>query len=476
MWSAQATVLSSLIRTNIFLMNEPARKRILLIVCSLASFLVPYTVSSLNVALPAISASFDIDAVTLGWVTSAYLLTAAICIVPFGRLSDRYGRKKFFILGNVLFAIGSLLAAVSWSGSVIILARVIQALGGAMVFSTSIAIVTAVFPPGERGKAIGIITATVYAGLSLGPFIGGVLTHNVGWPSIFLINIPLALIVIALTVLYIPEEWADSGEKKFDLFGAALYGIMLFAGIYGLTLLPSAEGILFIVSGLLVLGLFVWWARRTPAPIIDLSLFTKSPVFLFSNIAALINYAVVFAVGFLLSLYLQYNRGIDPQTTGLILIAQPVVQMIVSPVAGHYSDSIEPRYLATAGMAFTTLGLAILMLISPSTSMAVIIAGLLILGLGYGLFSSPNTNAIMSSVEVRHLGIASSMVSTMRSIGQMLSLAIAMLVFSAVIGTVQITPAVYPQLQQSVNIAFSVFFVIGLAGIWASFARGKARA
>jgi flagellar biosynthetic protein FliR len=281
------------------------RKRILLVVCSLASFLVPYTVSSLNVALPAISESFSIDAVTLGWVTSAYLLTAAICIVPFGRLSDLYGRKRFFLIGNGLFALGSLLAALSWSGSVIILARVIQALGGAMVFSTSIAIVTDVFPPGERGKAIGIITATVYAGLSLGPFIGGVLTSNVGWPSIFLLNIPLALIVIALTLLYIPEEWAEKGEKTFDLFGAVLYGIMLFGVIYGMTLLPSPPGVFFMISGLVVLGVFVWWENREQAPIIDLTLFTKSPVFLFSNIAALINYAVVFAVGFLLGFTLQ---------------------------------------------------------------------------------------------------------------------------------------------------------------------------
>ncbi|MEN6442325.1 MAG: MFS transporter [Methanoregula sp.] len=454
-------------------MTSPGEKRILLFVASLASFLVPYTVSSLTVALPAISTSFGLDAVTLGWVTSAYLLTAAIFIVPLGKLADIYGRKRFFIIGNVLFAAGSFLAAVSWSGSVIITARVIQALGGAMVFSTSIAIVTAVFPHGERGKAIGIVTATVYTGLSLGPFIGGVLTQNIGWPSIFLVNIPLAIIVIVLTLLYIPEEWAETGKSWFDVRGSILYGVMLFGAIYGLTLLPSLEGVCWMVSGLLLFVAFVWWERRVKEPIIDLSLFTKRPVFLFSNIAALINYAVVFAVGFLLSLYLQYNRGIDPQTVGLILIAQPVVQMIISPVAGHVSDRIDPRILATAGMGCTTLGLGVLMLVSPSTSIIIIIIGLLILGFGYGLFSSPNTNAIMSSVEAKHLGIASGMVATMRAIGQMLSLAIVMLVFSAVIGTVQITPAVYPQLQQSMNIAFAVFFAIGLVGIWASYARGK---
>ena len=454
-------------------MQEPGRKRILILVCSLASFLVPYTVSSLTVALPAISESFGIDAVTLGWVTSAYLLTAAICIVPFGRLADLHGRKRLFVLGNALFIAGSLLATFSWAGWVIIAARVVQALGGAMVFSTSIAIVSAVFPPGERGRAIGIITATVYAGLSLGPFIGGVITYNVGWPGIFLLNVPLAAIVIALTALYIPEEWTESPDRRFDLPGAVLYGLMLFGCIYGLTLLPSPTGILWMVFGLVVLAGFIRWEGRVPAPIIELSLFRERPAFLYSNVAALINYAVVFAVGFLLSLYLQYNRGIDPQTTGLILIAQPVVQTIVSPVAGHFSDTIEPRALATAGMACTTFGLGILLLVSPTTPVPFIILGLIVLGFGYGLFSSPNTNAIMSSVESRHLGIASGMVSTMRAIGQMLSLAIAMLVFSAIIGTVQITPAVYPQLQQSVTIAFAVFVALGLVGIWASYARGE---
>ncbi len=454
-------------------MTVAQEKRVLLVVASLASFLVPYTVSSLNVALPAISASFDIDAVTLGWVTSAYLLTAAICIVPFGKLADLYGRKRFFLLGNVLFAVGSFLAAISWSGPVIITARVIQAFGGAMVFSTSIAIVTSVFPPGERGRAIGIITATIYAGLSLGPFIGGVLTYNVGWPSIFVVNIPLAILVIVLTLLYIPGEWGELGERRFDLPGAGLYGVMIFGCMYGLTLMPSTSGIFWMALGLSVLAVFLWWEQRVPAPMVEIALFRKSPVFLFSNLAALVNYAVVFAVGFLLSLYLQYNRGIDPQTAGLILVAQPVVQMIVSPAAGHLSDRIEPRVLATAGMACTTLGLGILMLISPSTSVWIIVVGLLILGFGYGLFSSPNTNAIMSSVEVQHLGLASGMVSTMRAIGQMLSLAIAMLVFSAVIGTVQITPLVYPQLQQSVNITFAIFFMIGLVGIGARMPGGR---
>lgn len=454
-------------------MTGRREKRTLLFVSSLASFLVPYTVSSLNIALPAISGAFGLDAVTLGWVTSAYMLTAAVCIVPFGKLADIYGRKRVFLVGNLLFVAGSVFAAVSWAGYALVAARIVQGLGGAMVFSTSIAIITAVFSPGERGRAIGIVTATVYAGLSLGPFLGGILTQHAGWPSIFLLNVPLGVAVIALTLTRIPGEWADLGQREFDLAGSALYGLMLIGCIYGLTLLPSTSGLIWMSAGLVLLLAFWWWEHRSPHPVLDPALFSKNHVFLYSNLAALINYAMVFAVGFLLSLYLQFNRGLDPQTAGIFLVAQPVVQTLVSPAAGHLSDSIDPRVLATAGMAFSTAGLGILAFLSTDTPLVVILGGLVILGIGYGLFSSPNTNAIMSSVGVHHLGIASGMVSTMRAIGQMVSLAIAMVVFSVVIGTVQISPAVYPELQQSVNLSFSIFFILGLIGIWASYTRGN---
>jgi EmrB/QacA subfamily drug resistance transporter len=453
--------------------TRPEEKRALLIVASLASFLVPYTVSSLAVALPAIGSDFGLDAVTLGWVTSAYILTAAVFILPFGKLADIYGRKRFFILGNAIFTLGSLLAAMSWSGTAIIAARVIQGLGGSMVFSTSIAVVTSVFPPGERGRAIGIITGTVYAGLSIGPFLGGVLTQHFGWPSIFLINVPVGLLVIAVTVLSVPGEWKEEGDRTFDLAGAVLYGTMLIGILYGLTLLPTPEGITWMATGFVLLAGFVWWEHRLKSPMLDLSLFRKNPIFLYSNIAAMINYAVVFAVSFLMSLYLQYIRGFDPQTAGIILVSMPVVQMVVAPVAGHLSDRIEPRVIATAGMASTTVGLGVLALVSASTPLSVILAGLVILGLGYGLFSSPNTVAIMGAVEVKHLGIASAMVSTMRAIGQMLSMAIAMLVFSLIIGTVLISPEVFPELQQSVTVVFAIFFVLGIIGIWTSYARGR---
>lgn len=456
-------------------MNNQAGKTILLIISSLASFLVPFTASSLNVALPAISSSFSLDAVTLGWVTTSYLLMAAVCMLPFGKVADIYGRKRVFIIGNLLFALGSLFAAISWSGNSIIIARMIQGFGSAMIFSTSMAIVTVVFPPGERGKAIGIITATVYAGLSLGPVLGGFLTQIFGWPSIFLVCVPIALAVVALTLRYLPDEWIDTNSIGFDYGGALLYGCMLMGIMYGLTQLPHPMGIIWIGCGLIGGFLFSRWEHRQEKPLINLDTFTTNRTFLFSNIAAMINYAVVFAVGFLVSLYLQYNRGFDPATTGMILLAQPLVQVVISPLAGRLSDSIEPAIIATLGMVFTTLGLGILLLVLPGFPVPYILCGLAVLGLGYGLFSSPNTNAIMSSVHIEDLGMAAGMVSTMRSVGQVISLAIAMMVFSIVIGTVEITPAVYQELEKSIEIIFTIFIILGFFGMMTSFYRGSVR-
>ena len=453
-------------------MIEAREKRIILIVAALASFLVPYTGSSITVALPAMASQFHADAVTLGWITSAYIISAAVFIVPFGRYADIVGRKKIFLVGILIYTIASLACACAPDEGILIAARFIQGIGGAMLFATSLAIVTQVYGPGERGAALGITIATVYAGLSLGPFIGGILTDRFGWPAIFLINIPLGLLTIVLTLREVRHEWADAAGEIFDRYGGILYGIMLFCLIYGMLLFPDPSGFAWIVAAL-VLGIaFFWWERRTPGPLLDLSVFSNNRTFVFSNIAAMINYGATFGVGVLLSLYLQYIQGFSAESAGFILVAQPVVQMIFSPIAGRLSDRVEPRIVSTVGMALTTLGLSFFIFLTPSTPLWVIVASLMVLGLGYGFFSSPNTNAIMSSVENKHLSIASGMNATMRSIGQLLSMAIAMFCFAIFIGPVSVTPLVYPQLMTSVVIAFIIFTLICIIGVAASFVRG----
>jgi len=453
-------------------MIDECEKKIILMVACLASFLVPYTGSSITVALPAMAAQFHVDAVTLGWITSAYIISAAVFIVPFGRYADIVGRRKIFLLGVLIFTLASFACAFAPTEDILIAFRLLQGLGGAMLFATSVAIVTQVYGPGERGAALGLTIATVYAGLSLGPFLGGVLTDHFGWPAIFLVNVPLGLMTIGLTLKGVRHEWADAAGEQFDYYGAVIYAAMLFSAIYGLLILPDPTGIAWIVAAIPCAGIFWWWEKRSGSPLIDLSVFSDNRTFVFSNIAAMINYGATYGVGVLLSLYLQYIQGFSAETAGLILVAQPVVQMLFSPVAGKLSDRIEPRIVSTIGMAITMLGLSFFIFLTPTTPLFVIVISLMVLGLGYGLFSSPNTNAIMSSVEKRHLGIASGMVATVRSLGQLLSMAIAMFLFAIFIGPAAITPAVYPALLTSVTVAFAVFTGLCVIGIAASYVRG----
>jgi EmrB/QacA subfamily drug resistance transporter len=453
-------------------MADEREKRVILLVASLASFLVPYTGSSITIALPAMAAQFHADAMTLGWITSAYIIAAAVFIVPFGRYADIVGRKKIFLAGVLVFTIASLACAFSPTEDLLIVFRFLQGIGGAMLFATSVAIVTQVYGPGERGAALGITIASVYAGLSIGPFLGGILTDHFGWPAIFLVNIPIGIVTIGLTLQGVRHEWADAEGERFDLTGAVVFGVMLFTVVYGMLLLPAPAGLLWIAAGLGAGYIFNRQEMRTKSPLVDLSVFTGNRTFVLSNIAAMINYGATYGVGVLLSLYLQYIQGFTAEAAGIVLVAQPVVQTLFSPLAGRLSDRVEPRIVATAGMALTTLGLSFFIFLNPATPVWIIIISLMVLGLGYGLFSSPNTNAIMSSVENRHLGIASGMNATVRSLGQLLSMAIAMCCFTVFIGTAAIMPSVYPALMTSVTVAFGVFSVLCVAGIGASYVRG----
>jgi MFS family permease len=344
-----------------------------------------------------------------------------------------------------------------------------------MIFAPAVAILTSVFPAEERGKALGINVAAVYSGLSLGPVVGGFLTQHFGWRSLFIFNIPFGLMILFLTFWKLKGEWVEGKGERFDFIGAAVYGLTLISIMYGFSLLPGITGYGFILIGILGIFVLIKWETKVKHPLLNVDLFRKNAVFAFSNLAALINYSATFAVSFLLSLYLQYTKGLTPQEAGLILIAQPVLQAFCSPIAGRWSDRVEPRRVASFGMALTAVGLFSFVFLSEQTTVGFIILNLLLLGLGFGLFSSPNTNAVMSSVDKRFYGVASATLGTMRMIGQMFSMGIAMLIFSIYIGKIQIAPQHYALFLKSVRTAFIVFAILCLGGIFASLARGKVR-
>ena len=456
-------------------MDNNALKKSALIIAALNSFITPFMGSSINIALPAIEKDFHVDAVLLSWIATAYLLAVAVSLVPFGRLADIYGRKKIFTSGVLLFTISSFLCAVSFSTPMLIVFRIFQGVGNAMVFATGMAILVSVYPPQERGKVLGINVAAVYIGLSAGPFLGGILTQYFTWRSIFLVTIPICLFILILIFRRLKGEWADAKGEKFDLFGAFIYAVAVVGILYGLTLLPSFRSLWVILIGILGLFVFIKWELKEKSPVFQVRLFTTNRVFAFSSLAALINYSATFALTFLLSLYLQHIKALSPQLAGLVLIAQPVVMAMLSPSAGKLSDRIEPGIVATLGMALTTVGLFLLTFLEMDTSLVYIVGCLVLLGFGFALFSSPNTNAILSSVEKRFFGIASGTVGTMRALGMMVSMGIATVVFSIFIGRIQITPEHYPVLIKSIKVAFVIFAIFCFGGIFASLVRGKLR-
>ena len=441
-----------------------------LLVATLANFLTPFMSSAVNIALPAIGAEFGADAVLLSWIPTSFLLAAAMFAVPFGRISDIYGMKRIFLCGITLFTVSSLLSAVASSALSLILFRVLQGIGSAMIFVTGLAIVTSVYPASERGKAIGINIAAVYVALSLGPVVGGVMTQHLGWRSLFYAMIPLGIVILGLTCWEVKNEWAECRGERFDWKGSLLFSIVLVMIIYGFSILPGLAGIILVFLGIVGFSGFLIFELRVDSPVLNVRLF-KNRTFALSSLAALINFSATFAVVFLLSLYLQYIKGLDPQSAGLILVAQPVVMAIFTPIAGRLSDRFEPWKLASLGMALSMFGLFLFSLITAETGIAVVSTGLVILGLGFGLFASPNTSAIMGSVERKFYGVASAMVSTMRLLGQMFSMGLALMVFALFIGNAQITPVQYPALLDSIRTVFVVCTILCFAGIFASLAR-----
>lgn len=456
-------------------MNEDRSRTPVLIVSLAASFLTPYMVASVNIALPSIGRDLSMSAVALGWVTTAYLLCSAVFLIPFGKIADSHGRKRVFLWGMVIATLSSLLSAVAQSGMLLIATRMLHGVGAAMVFGTGMAILTAVFPPHQRGKVLGINVSSTYLGLMLGPVIGGFLTHHLGWHSLFWVNIPIGVAVIVTVKLMIHREWVEEKQGNFDVAGSLLYGSSMALLLIGFSRLTDTYGQLCAALGAVGTVFFLIVESRVAAPILPIALFRHNRVFAFSNVAALINYSATYAVGFLMSLYLQYIKGMPPDRAGLVLIVQPIVMVVFSPLAGRLSDRIEPRIPASAGMGCIAVGLAALTRLNAGSPMVQIVLTLMLIGLGFALFSSPNTSAVMGSVGRGNYGVASATVGTMRLVGQVFSMGLVMLLVSVMIGKGKITADRYPQFLGMMHLVSMLFAGLSVVGVAVSMVRGNVR-
>ncbi|HHX77195.1 MAG TPA: MFS transporter [Firmicutes bacterium] len=430
--------------------------------------------SSISVAIPSISNEFAADTVTLNWVATSYVLASVMFLIPFGKLADIYGRMRLFTYGFIIYLLTAILAPFSTSASLLIASRFIQGIGGAMIFSTGVAIITSVTPAAERGRALGINSAIVYFGAASGPFFGGVLTQHFGWRSIFYANIPFCLLILFLAFWKLKER-SKLGEEKINFGSSVIFSLCFLVIMYGFSLIPTVNGILLITAGIIGFTYFFWREGRVKNPVVDIGLFRNNKAFAFSNMAVLISFMATYAVAFLLSLYLQYIKGLSPQTAGTVLMTQTIVQSVISPVAGVLADKFDAKRLASLGMGFKALALSLFAFLGSKTPVGYVFAALIILGLGIGLFSTPNTYVIMSSVDKQYYGVSSATIATMRQSGNLLSMAVIMFIFALTIGRVEITPQHYDAFMLGLKSAFVVYGTLCCLGVFASLA-GRSKA
>lgn len=455
-------------------MNWTKKQISILLIVATTSFMGTFLISSVNIALPAIEKSFGLNAVKLSWVITSFLLATAMFLLPVGRWGDLTGIRRIFKIGITIFTLSSVICEFAPSGFWLILFRFIQGIGAAFSSTTGPAILVSAFLPQHRGRVLGMSVSAVYLGLAFGPFAGGILTQYLGWRSIFFIASALGILTILIAFLFLGKDnQPENTGKKIELKGILFYMAGLVAMVYGSSRIPAIAGWLLMGGGALALVVFWWFESRSSMPVLETRLFTRNRLFAFSNLAALINYSATFAIVFLLSLYLQKIQDLSPRNAGTILVAQPAVMALFSPVAGRLSDRIQPRYLATLGMTMCTIGLAAFAFLSGTTPIGLIIVMLLWVGLGFAFFSSQNMNTIMSSVQKNQLGLASGSAATMRVVGQITSMTIATLFFAGMMGNQAIETVPDSLFLKAMKWGFLSFSLISVAGIYFSYNRGK---
>lgn len=445
----------------------------ILSVAALTSFMGTFLISSVNIALPAIESDFGMSAVSLSWLVTAFLLASALFLLPVGRLADSKGIRRLYKVGLVIFTFTSFLCAFAPNGFLLVFFRFLQGMGAALTTTTGPAILVSVFPPQQRGRVLGISVSAVYLGLATGPLLGGFLTQTMGWHSIFFLSAILGALAIGVALRFLGKDGVLAKKQQLNMKGLAYYMPGLFLLVFGSSYIPETSGWIMLAAGLASLIMFWLHEKRSAAPVFDTRLFSQNRLFAFSNLAALINYSATFAIVFFLSLYLQKIQLLTPREAGAILIAQPAMMAIFSPIAGRLSDRIQPRYLASLGMTMCTLGLAAFAFLDAETPIAFILGILFFVGLGFAFFSSPNMNTIMGSVNRHQYGIASGTSATMRVLGQMTSMTIATIYFALLFGNQSVNHVPNEVFMKAQFWGFLTFAAIGATGIYFSFNRGS---
>jgi EmrB/QacA subfamily drug resistance transporter len=434
--------------------------------------------SIVNTVLPVIARGFDTDVAGIQWVVTSYLLALSGLLLSCGRLGDIRGHRAVYLWGFVLFVGSSAACALAPSLGVLIAARCAQGVGAALLSANSLAILTAGFPDQARGRALGTYVMLTYLGLVIGPSLGGWLADQLSWRAVFAINLPLGLGALILSYRSIPRDHASSEPEPFDLLGAGSFTlgfVLLLLGLnqahaWGWTSLAVA--VCFFVAAA-SFGVFVHTERTSRGPMLDLRLF-HSRLFSAAVASAMLNYIGAFTVLFLLPFYLIQARGLNPSQAGLVLSAMPLVMVIVAPISGTLSDWIGSRLPATLGLGCQATGLFLLSRLSADSSLQAILAWLGLIGLGIGLFVSPNTSAALGEVPPQQRGVASGVLGTARNLGMVLGLGLAGAIYTSMLAHAGAAPSA-ALLTSAAAPGYAVAAGLALVGAATAAVRGPAR-
>lgn len=447
---------------------------IVVFVSFITSFFAVFLSNGIIIGVPAIAQDFAMNNVIQNWVPTIFFLVVAVFTVPAGQISGKFGVKKSLLAGILVYLIGSIGAVLSFSTESFLVFRIMQGAGVAFLNVSAMAMVVHAVAPKNRGKALGFTVTGVYLATSLSPVICGFLVHNLGWRSMFYFVIPFLVLCIILMITKIPQEWKTYQDDKIDKVGSILYGIGILFFIYGFTSLITTPGKILTVLGIILLVIFGAYELRQKSPVFNMNLF-KNKKFTSSNIAALCSYIAVMVVTTILNYHFQYVRGWDAQMSGMILIITPIIMAIMAPNAGKLSDKIHPQKLAALGMGIATVALLILTFLTGKTPLYMVIIAMILQGIGMGLFSSPNMNAIMSSVPPKDAPTASASQATMRTIGQTMSLGLLTLVFAWIMGSLELAPQYAGMIVQASQIICGICTAACLLAIFASLVGVKSK-
>ncbi len=444
----------------------------LIAVCT-GYLIAPMGMAAVNVAIPVLAEDLQASAIKVSWLPTLYILANVAFMLPFGKLADNYGRKRVYAYGLLLNTLSALMCAIGTDINWILFWRFMQGAAGAMIFSTGVAIITSVTPSHKRGAALGVLAACVYIGLTLAPAVGGWLTELLGWRAVFYFQIPLMIVLLLFMHLKLHGEWKNEHHSRFDWIGSAIFITFACALVYGLSMLPGLFGFALLLVSLLSLAGFIMHQSRDRQPLIRVQMFRESRVFSLSLSTSFLMYGSNFAIIFLLSLYLQYIKGFSPAYAGQILLMQALCMAIIAPIAGKLADRFQPRIIATLGCSIVAVGFLLLIQINPETTAFYIGGSLGLVGLGFGLFSTPNNSAIMGSVKEQEVGVASASMNLSRTIGNLVGMSLVNLMMHYYIGDANFGPESNLALMSTISLALlmSLSFVI-IASI-ISAVRGK---